>query len=46
MERMERAAGAVVGAAVGDALGGPFEFGPLGAFSERFPEPGAGDEVP
>ncbi|UGQ12231.1 ADP-ribosylglycohydrolase family protein [Yinghuangia sp. ASG 101] len=34
----QRAVGAVVGAAVGDALGGPFEFGPAGAFSARFPE--------
>ncbi|MFB8757541.1 ADP-ribosylglycohydrolase family protein [Streptomyces nigra] len=45
MERMQRAAGAVVGAAVGDALGGPFEFGPPGAFSARFPMPGAGGEM-
>lgn len=36
-ERTERAAGAVVGSAVGDALGAPFEFGPEGAFSARFP---------
>ncbi|MGW5349552.1 ADP-ribosylglycohydrolase family protein [Streptomyces sp. NPDC004031] len=43
--REERAVGAVVGAAVGDALGGPFEFGPRGAFSARFPEPGAGGEM-
>lgn len=41
----ERAAGAVVGSAVGDALGGPFEFGPPGAFSTRFPAPGAGGEM-
>ncbi|MFK0124253.1 ADP-ribosylglycohydrolase family protein [Streptomyces nigra] len=45
MERMQRAAGAVVGSAVGDALGGPFEFGPPGAFSVRFPVPGAGGEM-
>ncbi|MEU2184196.1 ADP-ribosylglycohydrolase family protein [Streptomyces thermolilacinus] len=40
-----RAAGAVVGSAVGDALGAPFEFGPEKAFSARFPEPGAGGEM-
>jgi ADP-ribosylglycohydrolase len=45
MKRTQRAAGAVVGAAVGDALGGPFEFGPEGAFSARFPVPGAGGEM-
>ncbi|MEU9077868.1 ADP-ribosylglycohydrolase family protein [Kitasatospora sp. NPDC048538] len=37
---MSRAAGAVVGAAVGDALGAPYEFGPAGAFSARFPDGG------
>ncbi|GAA4205406.1 hypothetical protein GCM10022252_65940 [Streptosporangium oxazolinicum] len=42
---MERVAGAVVGSAVGDALGAPFEFGPAGAFSARFPAPGAGGEM-
>ncbi|MFG1805729.1 ADP-ribosylglycohydrolase family protein [Streptomyces sp. NPDC049040] len=41
MDRNQRAVGAVVGSAVGDALGGPFEFGPAGAFSARFP--GGGD---
>jgi ADP-ribosylglycohydrolase len=41
----ERAVGAVVGSAVGDALGAPFELGPPGAFSARFPEPGAGGEM-
>ncbi|MFF6999426.1 ADP-ribosylglycohydrolase family protein [Streptomyces sp. NPDC008313] len=45
MERIERALGVVVGAAVGDALGGPFEFGPAGAFSARFPNLGAGGEM-
>jgi ADP-ribosylglycohydrolase len=30
---------------VGDALGSPFEFGPEGAFSARFPEPGRGGEM-
>jgi ADP-ribosylglycohydrolase len=37
MDRIQRAIGAVVGSAAGDALGGPFEFGPAGAFSARFP---------
>ncbi len=41
MKWIQRAAGAVVGSAVG----GPFEFGPQGAFSARFPTPGAGDEM-
>ncbi|MGY1582709.1 ADP-ribosylglycohydrolase family protein [Streptomyces sp. MN13] len=41
----ERAVGAVVGSAVGDALGAPFEFGPEGAFTARFPQPGAGGEM-
>ncbi|MEU1532720.1 ADP-ribosylglycohydrolase family protein [Streptomyces fagopyri] len=40
-----RALGAVLGSAVGDALGAPFEFGPEGAFSARFPEPGHGGEM-
>ncbi|WP_435177448.1 ADP-ribosylglycohydrolase family protein [Actinacidiphila sp. bgisy145] len=43
--REDRAAGAVVGSAVGDALGAPFEFGPAGAFSARFPRPGGGGEM-
>ncbi|GAA1020986.1 ribosylglycohydrolase [Acrocarpospora pleiomorpha] len=42
---MERVAGAVVGSVVGDALGAPFEFGPAGAFSARFPVPGTGGEM-
>lgn len=41
----ERALGVVVGSAVGDALGAPFEFGPEGAFSGRFPLPGGGGEM-
>lgn len=41
----ERALGAVIGSAVGDALGAPFEFGPEGAFSARFPQPGHGGEM-
>lgn len=36
---VHRAIGAVVGSAVGDALGAPFEFGPAGRYSARFPEP-------
>ncbi|MFE8946202.1 ADP-ribosylglycohydrolase family protein [Streptomyces sp. NPDC007856] len=42
---LERAIGAVLGSAVGDALGAPFEFGPEGAFSARFPRPGHGGEM-
>jgi ADP-ribosyl-[dinitrogen reductase] hydrolase len=34
----QRALGAVIGSAVGDALGAPFEFGPAGAYRARFPE--------
>ncbi|RNG18373.1 ADP-ribosylglycohydrolase family protein [Streptomyces botrytidirepellens] len=45
MDWEERSVGAVVGSAVGDALGGPFEFGPEGAFSARFPVPGIGGEM-
>ncbi|MFF0739520.1 ADP-ribosylglycohydrolase family protein [Streptomyces sp. NPDC004111] len=45
MERVQRAAGAVVGSAVGDALGGPFEFRLGGAFSEAYPVPGGGGEM-
>ncbi|MCC3778794.1 ADP-ribosylglycohydrolase family protein [Streptomyces sp. UNOB3_S3] len=45
MSLVERAVGAVVGSAVGDALGAPFEFGPPGAFFSRFPEPGCGGEM-
>ena len=43
--RTKRALGAVVGSAVGDALGAPFEFGPEEAFSARFPSPGRHDEM-
>lgn len=45
MNLAQRAVGAVVGSAVGDALGAPFEFGPAGAFSSRFPSPSAGGEM-
>src|SRR3954471_11122288 len=37
MHRSHRVAGALIGSAVGDALGAPFEFGPAGQFSARFP---------
>lgn len=44
-DRTRRTAGALVGSAVGDALGAPFEFGLAGDFSARFPEPGQGAEM-
>ncbi|MFF9001924.1 ADP-ribosylglycohydrolase family protein [Streptomyces achromogenes] len=44
-KRTGRVVATVVGAAVGDALGAPFEFGPPGAFSARFPDPGHGGEM-
>jgi ADP-ribosyl-[dinitrogen reductase] hydrolase len=37
MPRSHRVAGALIGSVVGDALGAPFEFGPPGRFSARFP---------
>lgn len=43
-----RALGALIGGAVGDALGAPFEFGPAGQYTRRFPEPvlgGVGEMV-
>lgn len=40
MDRVQRAVGAVVGSAVGDALGAPFEFGKAGEFTSRFPSGG------
>lgn len=36
--RTDRVLGAVVGSAVGDALGAPFEFGPAGVYTTRFPD--------
>src|SRR4051812_1364364 len=42
MHRSHRVAGALVGSAVGDALGAPFEFGPPDQFSARFPVPARG----
>ncbi|MEZ0094058.1 ADP-ribosylglycohydrolase family protein [Streptacidiphilus sp. EB129] len=44
-QRETRAAGALVGSAVGDALGAPFEFGPAGDFSQRFPRGGGAQEM-
>ncbi|MGW0704898.1 ADP-ribosylglycohydrolase family protein [Streptomyces sp. NPDC002643] len=41
----QRALGAILGSAVGDALGAPFEFGAEGAFSDRFPKAGHGGEM-
>jgi len=38
----QRALGAVVGSAVGDALGAPFEFRPAGTYGEDFPGPVVG----
>ncbi|WP_299537707.1 ADP-ribosylglycohydrolase family protein [uncultured Streptomyces sp.] len=38
LSRADRAAGAVVGSAAGDALGAPFEFGPPGCLTARFPD--------
>ncbi|SOC50269.1 ADP-ribosyl-[dinitrogen reductase] hydrolase [Blastococcus aggregatus] len=42
MHRSHRVAGALVGSAVGDALGAPFEFGPPGQLTARFPVPARG----
>jgi ADP-ribosylglycohydrolase len=36
MGRRERAVGAVVGSAIGDASGAPFEFGPLPGFARTY----------
>lgn len=38
-EQVQSALGAIVGSAVGDALGAPFEFGPMGQYSSAFPAP-------
>ncbi|MER7534316.1 ADP-ribosylglycohydrolase family protein [Streptomyces sp. NPDC097704] len=38
MPDIDHAVGAVLGSAVGDALGAPFEFGLPGVFRERFPD--------
>jgi ADP-ribosyl-[dinitrogen reductase] hydrolase len=42
MHRSHRVAGALVGAAVGDALAAPFRGSPPGEFSRRFPVPARG----
>src|SRR3954470_17765582 len=42
MHRSHRVAGALVGAAVGDALGAPFAGSPPGEFTRRFPVPARG----
>ncbi|WP_405809388.1 ADP-ribosylglycohydrolase family protein [Streptomyces sp. NBC_00210] len=38
MQRMERIIGTVVGSAVGDALGAPFEFREAGVYTAQFPD--------
>ncbi|MGY1884112.1 ADP-ribosylglycohydrolase family protein [Blastococcus sp. SYSU DS0753] len=45
MHRSHRVMGALVGSAVGDALGAPFAGGPPGQFSARFPEPARGSRT-
>ena len=45
MDRDQRVTGAVVGSAVGDALGAPFEFSRERTFSTRFPEPDPDKEM-
>src|SRR5687768_15062895 len=45
MHRSHRIAGALVGSAVGDALGAPFEFGPPGQLSVLFPSPARGSKT-
>jgi ADP-ribosylglycohydrolase len=45
MDRDQRVTGAVVGSAVGDALGAPFEFSRERTFSTRFPQPDPGNEM-
>src|SRR4051794_27660671 len=45
MPRDHRVAGALIGSVVGDALGAPFEFGPAGRFSARFPSPARGAQT-
>ena len=44
----QRALGAVLGSAAGDALGAPFEFGSPGDYARRFPTPvtgGIGEQI-
>lgn len=40
---LQRSLGALLGSAVGDALGAPFEFGPAGQYSAQFPQPVLGE---
>lgn len=40
--QLDRAIGAILGSAVADALGAPFEFGPAGRYSRQFPHPVVG----
>jgi len=40
----QRAIGSVQGAAVGDALGAPWEFQPRGSYTQRFPQPVLGGQ--
>lgn len=42
---LDRLLGTVIGSAVGDALGAPFEFGPPGAFTARFTTAGSENEM-
>ena len=42
---LDRIRGSVVGSAVGDALGAPFEFGGPGRYSDRFPVGGSENEM-
>ena len=44
----QRALGAILGSAAGDALGAPFEFRAPGEYGRRFPEPvvgGIGEQI-
>jgi ADP-ribosylglycohydrolase len=45
VDRNQRVTGAIVGSAVGDALGAPFEFSRERTFSTRFPDPDLGGEM-
>jgi ADP-ribosylglycohydrolase len=45
VDRNQRVTGAVVGSAVGDALGAPFEFSKERTLSTLFPDPGLGGEM-
>jgi len=48
LDFVHRAMGCMLGAAVGDALGAPFEFGPPGRYTATFPKPvlgGSGEMI-